>query len=190
MRDSGLLQRNDDCAVAAAYREQVGAFFLQGLAQRVDAIHAVTAHGDDGVTGAQADRGSGRTWFHRLDADAIRTVFEGSAGQSFAALVKGKIAASARLGRKIGPERVKNLAVRAGIQTELQDLPRMFLGESEVRLRQLLGQFAGEGVRHLGESGRAGEESQHDDDRRCKPSLPRVHAHSARQALKNPRFAP
>ena len=53
------------------------------------------------------------------------------------ALVEGKIAASARLGRKIGPERVKNLAARAGIETELQDLPRMFLGESEVKMTEM-----------------------------------------------------
>ncbi|MGI9239946.1 MAG: transglycosylase domain-containing protein [Verrucomicrobiales bacterium] len=66
------------------------------------------------------------------------------------ALVKGKIAASARLGRKIGPERVKDLASRAGIETELQDLPRMFLGESEVKMTEMCmaySMFANGGVR-------------------------------------------
>ena len=53
------------------------------------------------------------------------------------ALVKGKVAASARLGLDVGPEKVKDLAKRAGIETELQDLPRMFLGESEVKLDEM-----------------------------------------------------
>ncbi|MFT4547923.1 MAG: membrane peptidoglycan carboxypeptidase [Verrucomicrobiales bacterium] len=53
------------------------------------------------------------------------------------ALVKGKMAASARLGRKLGAEKVKDLAKRAGVDTDLQDLPRMFLGEDEIKLSEL-----------------------------------------------------
>jgi len=53
------------------------------------------------------------------------------------ALVKGKVTALARLGLKIGPERVIDLAKRAGVETELQDLPRMYLGESEVKLTEM-----------------------------------------------------
>ena len=53
------------------------------------------------------------------------------------ALVMGKVGASARLGLKIGTERVKDLAQRAGVESELQDLPRMFLGESEVKMTEM-----------------------------------------------------
>ena len=53
------------------------------------------------------------------------------------ALVKGKVAASARLGQALGTQKVIDLARRAGIQGELQDLPRMYLGQNEVRLTEM-----------------------------------------------------
>ena len=53
------------------------------------------------------------------------------------ALVKGKVAAAARLGKKVGAQKVIDLARRAGIESELQDLPRMYLGQNEVRLTEM-----------------------------------------------------
>ena len=53
------------------------------------------------------------------------------------ALVKGKVAASARLGKQIGTEKVIDLARRAGFEGELQDLPRMYLGQNDVGLTEM-----------------------------------------------------
>ena len=54
------------------------------------------------------------------------------------ALVKSKMSASARLGDKVGLTKVKNLAKRAGIKSKLADLPRTYLGETGMKLDEVV----------------------------------------------------
>ncbi|CAN5256971.1 hypothetical protein BH23VER1_BH23VER1_08620 [soil metagenome] len=53
------------------------------------------------------------------------------------ALVKGKIAATVRMGMDVGLDKVKALAARAGIESPLRDFNATFLGASEVTLAEM-----------------------------------------------------
>ncbi len=57
-------------------------------------------------------------------------------------LIKGKNAATVRIGMATGLERVITLARRAGISTELRNYPSTFLGSSEVTLSDLTVAFS------------------------------------------------
>ncbi len=66
------------------------------------------------------------------------------------ALVKSKNAATVRLGMATGLDRVLSLAKRAGIESELANYPKTFLGSSELTLTELTlatSMFPGAGVR-------------------------------------------
>ncbi len=54
------------------------------------------------------------------------------------ALVKGKNAATARVGASVGLGPIINLAKRAGISSDLREFPSTFLGSSEVTLQELV----------------------------------------------------
>lgn len=53
------------------------------------------------------------------------------------ALVLGRNSATVRLGERVGVPMVKEVAKKAGIQTELRDYPSTFLGASEARLSEM-----------------------------------------------------
>ncbi|MDG2125895.1 MAG: transglycosylase domain-containing protein, partial [Verrucomicrobiales bacterium] len=53
------------------------------------------------------------------------------------ALVKGKVAASVRLGNGVGLTKVTDLAARAGIESKLKAFPSTFVGASEVKMAEM-----------------------------------------------------
>ncbi|MDF1658797.1 MAG: transglycosylase domain-containing protein [Verrucomicrobiales bacterium] len=56
-------------------------------------------------------------------------------------LIKGKQSATARLGYRVGIERLARTAARAGVSTELKPFPATFLGGSEISLHDLVLSF-------------------------------------------------